>query len=100
MSSKIYYRYRDGEWSALYVDGNLAVVGDHYRTDDFLAEELGVNEVYSADFLTPDQRGALPTLEQVRAVTQIREAQAEEANKLREQAAMLIAQAEILENHA
>lgn len=31
-----------GEWSALYVDGELDRIGDHYRIDERIAELLGV----------------------------------------------------------
>lgn len=36
-------RYQgSGEWSALYIDGTLDRIGDHYRIDERIAELLGV----------------------------------------------------------
>ncbi len=40
-----------GEWAALYVDGRLKEVGDRYRSDDLIADYLGVEEVDSDDFM-------------------------------------------------
>lgn len=98
MTDKIYTRYLDGEWSALYVDGKLAVVGDHYLTDNYLSQELGVNEIHSADFLTEDQKGALPTLAEVVIARNRRADREQRALNLRVQAEALIRQAEELEN--
>lgn len=93
-----YVRYHSGEWSALYENGKLVKVGDHYLSDEYLAEKLGVEEIYdNDDFLTPDQRGALPTLEAVQTVTRNRVIVHEEAESLRQQAKHLLEMADIME---
>ena len=62
-----FVRYNDGEWSALYQDGELVVIGDSYLSDDYLANYLNVEDIYSDDFLrggsTRDQ--AAKTLQEI-----------------------------------
>lgn len=40
----------DGEWSALYVDGELDTYGDHYLSDERIRELAGVTVEHSNDF--------------------------------------------------
>ena len=62
-----FVRYNDDEWSALYQDGELVVIGDSYLSDDYLANYLNVEDIYSDDFLmggsTRDQ--AAKTLQEI-----------------------------------
>ena len=46
-----FVRYTAEEWSALYIDGTLDVVGDSYLVDERIAELLGVEDQSSDAFL-------------------------------------------------
>lgn len=89
----------DKEWSALYVDGKLAVVGDHYHADEKIAELLGVIEVQSDDFLRggTHYEDVANTLEELGAYRAERLRRESEAESLRAQARALIEQAKALE---
>lgn len=41
----------DNEWSALYVDGKLHKVGDHYLVDEAIRSLLEIKTIYSNDFM-------------------------------------------------
>lgn len=99
MSSLIRYT-SSGEWSALYVDGKLDRVSDHYLIDERIAQLAGVEERQSDDFLRGgDQRpDVADTVEQAEEYATEREARNAEAAKLRQQATELLAQAEELED--
>lgn len=58
-----------GEWAALYVDGRLEEVGDRYRSDDRIAEFLGVDEIDSDDFMLGgnDYDDVAKTLDDIKA---------------------------------
>lgn len=55
------------EWSALYVDGKLVVVGDHYLSVDRVYEMFGVKTVQDAGFLRGQSQrsGVAQTLEEI-----------------------------------
>jgi hypothetical protein len=95
-----YVRYHSGEWSALYVDGELVKYGDHYLVDEWLASHLGVEDLYNDDFLLPDGRTVLSTLHEVEVRTADREARLSAAEELRAQAEVLRRKAEDLEKGA
>jgi len=97
MSKFVIYQ-GSGEWSALYVDGKLDRVGDHYLADERLRELVGAETVQSDDFMRGgDYRDdAAPTLDDLNAYAIDRAEKAEHAEQLREQAAELLAQAEKL----
>jgi hypothetical protein len=92
-----FVRYRSGEWSALYMDGDLVRSGDHYLVDDWLSEYLKVEEIYSDDFLHSDGRTIYRNLDGVQAATTAREERQAQAQRLRLEAAALVQQAEELE---
>lgn len=47
-----YVRYSGSDdWSALYIDGKLDRVGDHYLIDERISQLLGVEDISSDDFL-------------------------------------------------
>lgn len=54
-----------GEWSALYVDGKLDKVGDHYLIEERISELAGVTCIQSDDFLRggDTREDVAPTLE-------------------------------------
>ena len=62
-----FVRYNNDEWSALYQDGKLVVIGDYYLSDYYLANYLKVEDIDSDDFLiggsTRDQ--AAKTLQEI-----------------------------------
>ena len=62
-----FVRYNNDEWSALYQDGKLVVIGDSYLSDYYLANYLKVEDIDSDDFLmggsTRDQ--AAKTLQEI-----------------------------------
>lgn len=90
----------DNEWSALYVDGTLDRVGDHYLVDERLRELLGVETVQSDDFMRggDSREHVAPTLHDLYLWSENRDALHREAQALREQAAALEAQAVALVN--
>ena len=67
MSTPNFVRYNGGEWSALYQDGELVVIGGYHLSDYYLANYLNVEDIDSGDFLrggsTRDQ--AAKTLQEI-----------------------------------
>jgi len=94
-----------GEWSALYVNGELDTVGDHHLSHERIAELYGVTVVQSDDFLRGGDgiarsNGSPPpaqTLEQVHDYARERVDRETRAKRLRGQAADLIKEAIDLE---
>jgi hypothetical protein len=86
------------EWSALYVDGRLDRVGDHYLIDERIRELMSVTTVRSDDFLRGgfQREDVAPTLEGVVQYTKAKEDRMAEAAQLRAEAAELLAEAEKL----
>lgn len=91
-------RYSWDEWSALYVNGELAVVGDHYHSDEYLARMLGVDERDTGDFLdeTGTYKGVAQTLAEAEARQEARLTREAEAERLMEEAKRLTELAESL----
>lgn len=89
----------NSEWSALYVDGKLDVVGDHYLSEDRIREIFDVQVIYSDEFLQGgDARGnCLPTLDEVWRAIEAKEDRMKEAQSLREQADALREEADRLD---
>lgn len=90
------------EWSALYVDGVLDRVGDHYLVDDRIAELAGVEIRYSDDFMCggDQRRDVAPVLSDAEAWSEQRATFLRTADEHRRQAADLIKAAEGLEGKA
>lgn len=67
MSKYVVYEGSD-EWSALYVDGTLDRVGDHYLIDERLRALFGVTEVTSDAFLRggTHREDVAPTLDAIK----------------------------------
>lgn len=80
-----------GEWSALYVNGTLDRVGDHYLADERIAELAGVEIVQSDDFLCggSTRKDVAVTLEELNAYVTDRQERIRRAEQLRQQAAAL-----------
>lgn len=100
MVNFVRYSYRD--WSALYQDGKLIVVGDQYLSDDYLAEFLKVDERHSDSYFLGqrhDYDSVAKTLVEVEEYEKNQSVDNTQAViELREQAAELLKQAEALEN--
>lgn len=96
-------RYTGGnEWSALYVDGRLDTVGDHYLVDERIAQIAGVEIVDSEDFMLGGSHyeHVARTLDDIQVFSERREALEAQAEALRAQAAELETQARRLTNQA
>jgi len=90
---------RADEWSALYVDGELAKVGDHYLIDEFIQLALGVEWHHGDHFLkTPHE--AWPTWTEVEQEEARRQDLRDRATALREQAKALETEASLMEAKA
>jgi len=87
------------DWSALYVDGKLNYVGDHYNVEERIHELVGVEIIQSDGFLLGGnyREDAAKTVEEVEAFDRAAEEVAESASNLREEAARLLALANQLE---
>lgn len=88
-------RYQgNGDWSALYVDGKLVQVGDHYLIDEKISELLGVTVEYSDDFLQGQtlESGIAQTLEDAQSYETIRLQKEREIHLLEEQREELLRQ--------
>lgn len=93
-------RYRgSGEWSALYVNGNLDQVGDHYVIDERISEIAGVTVIHSDAFIRGgDQReNVAPDLDTVNNWEEDREAARRKVVELRAQSANALREAARLE---
>jgi hypothetical protein len=85
----------DGEWAALYIDGDLDRVGDAYLAEEKAFDLLGVKIVRDGAFLRgqTSAAGCAQTLDELGAYRDQRDAAQAEAARLREDAAALLARA-------
>lgn len=94
------------DWSALYVDGQLETVGDHYLVEERIAELCGIELREGDTFLLGqhEKNKAAQTIEEIQDYEEqlhdfaAKEASEKSARSLRETAADLLRQAEELEN--
>lgn len=86
------------DWSALYVDGELDRVGDHYLIEERIAELCDVELRDGDEFLLGSNRkvDTAQTLEEIEDYINNQYEREEQAEKLRRQAAELLRQAEEL----
>lgn len=86
------------DWAALYVDGKLDRVGDAYLADERVRELLGVTYVVDDSFMRgqTSRDGVAKTLDEVEEYRTARQLAIQEAERLREEAAALIAKADEL----
>jgi hypothetical protein len=87
-----------GEWSALYVNGVLETVGDHYLADERIRKIFGVAVVDSDDFLRGGngRTDVARTVQDIAAYAMARDDRLRRAAELREQAVALEAEAAAL----
>jgi hypothetical protein len=81
--------HEEEEWSALYVDGRLALVGGGYLADERVRELVGVVTIQDDAFMRGQKcaDGVAQTLEEVEAYRTERERRRERAAELRAEAA-------------
>lgn len=79
------------EWSAIYVDGQLNRVGDHYLIDERIRELAGVVTLQSNDFLRggSQRQDVAQTLDELREWRELMRERKAKADELREQAKRL-----------
>jgi len=89
----------DEEWSALYVDGKLEQVGDHYLIDERITTLLQIREVHSDDFMRGGfhRKDVASTLEEIGIYAEERIATEMKADELRAKANTLRAEAAAIE---
>jgi hypothetical protein len=89
------------DWSALYVDGELEIVGDHTQVDERIAEICNVEVRIGDDFLMGGNglHYVAQTLEQLESYQNRQQDRARGvAKSLRDKAAELLNEAQALEN--
>ena len=90
--------WHSGDWTMVYLDGQLVVSGDHYHADEWLQEHCGVTVVQDDDGICiPDGHNAIKTLDKVMASLRAREDREKRAAALRQQAQNLLDEATGLE---
>lgn len=89
------------DWSALYVDGELETVGDHYLVDERIALLCGVELRDGDEFLLGgnSKAGVAHSLAEIDDFVNEADAKEEAADALRRQAAELLRQAEELSSN-
>jgi hypothetical protein len=89
----------DGEWTAVYLDGELVRVGDHYLADEWLQERAGVKVVCDNAFMRGQmaREGVARTLAEVAEYRERRALRRRQVLDLRAQAKVLLMEAERLE---
>lgn len=87
-----------GEWTMVYLNGELQRAGDHYLADEWLQSRCGVKVVEDdGKFSIPDGRNAIKSLAEVKASMETAEEKAIQAEELRRQAEALMAEANRLD---
>lgn len=83
------------DWSALYINGKLERVGDHYLIHDRLMDKLGIAVEQSDAFLIggDGRENAAQTVDEYRAEVRRRATAAETAEELERRAAEMLAEA-------
>jgi hypothetical protein len=89
------------DWSALYVDGELEIAGDHIQVDERIAEICNVEVRMSDDFLmgSDNRKDVAQTMEELETYQYRQQNRARGvAKSLRDKAAELLNQAQALED--
>lgn len=88
-----------GEWTMVYLNGELQRAGDSYLADEWLQQRCGVVTVYDAtgDCMA-DDRTAHPALSTAIANRDARQERTKRADELRRQAEQLMNEAKELES--
>lgn len=90
--------WQAGEWTMVYLNGQLVCHGDHYHADEWLQERCGVKIVQDdASFSVPDGHHPVQTLAEVHAAMDAAAERTRRAEMLRRQADDLRAEADLIE---
>lgn len=83
------------EWSALYLDGKLVLVGDSYHADEWIRGHFGIKTVQDDAFMRgqTSRAGVATTLGEVAAYAQDRQDRLTRAAELQAEAARLTEEA-------
>jgi hypothetical protein len=88
-----------GEWTMVYLNGELQRAGDHYLAAEWLEEHYGVTVVQDeAGVSVPDGHNALRTLAEVHAASKAHSERMAEAQRKRDEATRLLSEAMALED--
>jgi hypothetical protein len=97
MADHIQFRI-SGEWTMVYLNGQLVESGDHYHADEWLQERCGVEVVQDdAGICIPDGHNPIRTLAEVEQLEAAAARRKREADEKRAQAQQLLAEANELE---
>lgn len=79
------------DWSALYVDGELRTVGDHYLISEAIENLFKIEVIQSDSFLQGGNQysDVAKTVQEIEAYDQVVQDKMQKARKLREQARRL-----------
>jgi hypothetical protein len=85
MTSYVVYEGFD-DWSALYVNGKLTLVGDHYLIDEKIRQIFNVETIQSDSFMRGGDYASdvAPTIDDIRAYETIQKAQARDKKIIEE----------------
>lgn len=90
--------WQAGEWTMVYLNGELQRAGDHYLADEWLQQHFGVVVVDDPDSCSvPDGHHALKLLDEARESLRLDQERKEQAAELRRQAEELCERAKDLE---
>lgn len=90
--------WRAGEWTMVYLNGELETYGEHYHADEWLQGRCGVVVIEDQDSCSvPDGHSPLHLLAEAEANMELRQERKAEAARLRKQAETLRERARELE---
>lgn len=92
--------WQAGEWTMVYLNGELVCHGDHYHADEWLQQRCGVVVVYDDDSASvPDGHHPVHLLAEAEENRSTAKELKLAAERKREQARQLMAEAEAMVNH-
>lgn len=90
--------WQSGEWTMVYLNGELVKYGDHYHADEWLQEQVGVRVVEDdAGFSVPDGRNPIEDLAEVKASMDAAAERSAAAERKRAEARALLEEADQIE---
>lgn len=90
--------WRAGEWTMVYLNGELVCHGDHYHADEWLQKRMGVVVVDDeCNASIPDGHRPVHLLAEAEENMRLANERKEDAQRKREQARALLAEADALE---
>lgn len=90
--------WQAGEWTMVYLNGELVCHGDHYHADEWLQQRAGVKVIEDGgNFSVPDGHHPVQKLADVYAAMDEAAERTCRAEEIRRQAAEMLAEAERIE---